>query len=84
MRVDQFSDDDGTEFDAGDLGTAWLPFTEPRAKDLERLALALLQHAQEMDAAVLKEIADEYHEHRLVNDDGITLTWIGQQRGEAQ
>lgn len=84
MRVDQFSDDEETTFDAGDLGTAWLPFTEPRAKDLERLALALLQHAQEMDAAVLKEIADEYHEHRLVNDDGITLTWIGQQRGEAQ
>lgn len=30
------------------------------------------------------EYAIEYHEHCLVNDDGITLTWIGQQRGEAQ
>lgn len=82
MSVIELPDDDGTGFDAGDLGTAWLPFTEPRAKDLERLALALLQHAQEMDAAALKEIADERHDHRLVNDDGITLTWIGDKRGE--
>lgn len=46
--------------------------------------MTLIQHAQEMDAAALKEIADERHDHRLVNDDGITLTWIGQQRGEAR
>lgn len=83
-HVIELPDDDGTEFDAGDLGTAWLPYSEPRAQDLEALAVALIQHAQEMDAAALKEIADEYHEHCLVNDDGITLTWIGQQRGEAQ
>lgn len=48
MNIDVIADDDGTEFDAGDLGTAWLPFTEPRAQDLERLALALLQHAATM------------------------------------
>ena len=48
MRVDQFSDDDGTEFDAGDLGTAWLPYSEPRACDLEALAVALIQHAGTM------------------------------------
>lgn len=84
MTVIELPDDDGTEFDAGDLGTAWLPYSEPRAKDLEQLAIALLQHAQEMDAAVLKEIADEYHDHRLVNDDGITLTWIGDNLGGTQ
>lgn len=39
---------DGTEFDAGDLGTAWLPYTEPRAQDLEALAVALIQHAKNM------------------------------------
>lgn len=27
---------------------AWLPYSEPRAQDLERLALALLQHAKDM------------------------------------
>lgn len=35
-------------FDAGDLGTAWLPYTEPRAQDLEALAIALIQHAKDM------------------------------------
>lgn len=45
MKVNQFSDDNGTEFDAGDLGTAWLSYTEPRAQDLEDLAIALIQHA---------------------------------------
>lgn len=84
MTVIELPGDDGTEFDAGDLGTAWLPYSEPRAKDLERLALALLQHAQEMDAAALKEIVDEYHEPCLVNDDGITLTWIGDNLGGTQ
>lgn len=48
MRVDQFSDEEETTFDAGDLGTAWLPYTEPRAKDLEQLAIALIQHAKDM------------------------------------
>ena len=48
MRVDQFSDDEETMFDAGDLGTAWLPYTEPRACDLEALAVALIQHAKDM------------------------------------
>ena len=33
MKVNQFSDDNGTEFDAGDLGT---------------LAIALIQHAKDM------------------------------------
>ena len=48
MTVTELPDDDGTEFDAGDLGTAWLPFTEPRASDLEALAVALIQHAKDM------------------------------------
>ncbi|QPR30001.1 hypothetical protein I6H48_07570 [Corynebacterium amycolatum] len=56
MSIDVESGDDGTTFDAGDLGTAWLPYSEPRACDLEALAIALIQHAQEMDAAALKEI----------------------------
>lgn len=47
-HVIELPDDDGTEFDAGDLGTAWLPYTEPRAKDLEQLAIALIQHAKDM------------------------------------
>lgn len=47
-HVIEFPDDDGTGFDAGDLGTAWLPYTEPRAKDLEQLAIALIQHAKDM------------------------------------
>jgi hypothetical protein len=48
MRVDQFSDEEETTFDAGDLGTAWLPYSEPRAQDLEALAIALIQHAKTM------------------------------------
>lgn len=48
MTVIELPDDDGTEFDAGDLGTAWLPYTEPRAQDLEALAVALIQHAATM------------------------------------
>lgn len=48
MRVDQFSDEEETTFDAGDLGTAWLPYSEPRAQDLEALAVALIQHAKDM------------------------------------
>lgn len=48
MTVIELPDDDGTEFDAGDLGTAWLPYSEPRAKDLEQLAIALIQHAKDM------------------------------------
>lgn len=48
MTVMELPDDDGTEFDAGDLGTAWLPYTEPRAQDLEALAVALIQHAKTM------------------------------------
>lgn len=47
-HVIELPGDDGTEFDAGDLGTAWLPYTEPRAQDLERLAIALIQHAKDM------------------------------------
>lgn len=47
-HVIELSDYDGTEFDAGDLGTAWLPYSEPRAKDLEQLAIALIQHAKDM------------------------------------
>lgn len=47
-HVIELPDDDGTEFDAGDLGTAWLPYTEPRACDLEQLAIALIQHAGTM------------------------------------
>ena len=79
MSIDVESGDDGTTFDAGDLGTAWLPYSEPRACDLEALAIALIQHAQEMDAAALKEIemdaaalkaiVDEYHEPCLANGD---------------
>ena len=48
MSIDVTADDDGTEFDAGDLGTAWIPYTEPRAKDLEQLAIAPTQHAKDM------------------------------------
>lgn len=48
MTVIELPDDDGTGFDAGDLGTAWLPYTEPRAQDLEALAVALIQHAKDM------------------------------------
>lgn len=47
-HVIELPDDDGTGFDAGDLGTAWLPYTEPRAQDLEALAVALIQHAKDM------------------------------------
>lgn len=47
-HVIELPDDDGTGFDAGDLGTAWLPYTEPRACDLEALAVALIQHAKDM------------------------------------
>ena len=64
MTVIELPDDDGTEFDAGDLGTAWLPYSEPRAQDLEALAVALIQHAKDMPQgdhiAALEEIADEY------------------------
>lgn len=48
MSVLELPDDDGTAFDAGDLGTAWLPYTEPRASDLEALAVALIRHAATM------------------------------------
>ena len=48
MSIDVTADDDGTTFDAGDLGTAWLPYTEPRAQDLEQLAIALIRHAKDM------------------------------------
>lgn len=48
MTVLEFPGVDGTTFDAGDLGTAWLPYTEPRAQDLEQLAIALIQHAKDM------------------------------------
>lgn len=48
MNIDVTADDDGTFLDAGDLGTAWLPYTEPRAQDLEALATALIQHAKNM------------------------------------
>ena len=86
MRVDQFSDEEETTFDAGDLGTAWLPFTEPRAKDLEQLAIALIQHAKDMPqgdrTTDLEEIADEYHEPCLANGDDTTVAWIDHKRGE--
>lgn len=92
MSIDVESGDDGTTFDAGDLGTAWLPYSEPRACDLEALAIALIQHAQEMDAAALKEIemdaaalkaiVDEYHEPCLANGDDNTIAWIDRKRGE--
>ena len=86
MTVIELPDDDGTEFDAGDLGTAWLPFTEPRAKDLEQLAIALIQHAKDMPqgdrTADLEEIADEYRNHCLANGDDNTVAWIDRKRGE--
>lgn len=86
MRVDQFSDDEETTFDAGDLGTAWLPYTEPRAQDLEALAIALIQHAATMPqgghTANLEEIADEYRNHCLANGDDNTIAWIDRKRGE--
>ena len=86
MRVDQFSDEEETTFDAGDLGTAWLPYTEPRAKDLEQLAIALIQHAATMPqgdhTTDLEEIADEYRNHCLANGDDNTVAWIDSKRGE--
>lgn len=86
MTVTELPDDDGTTFDAGDLGTAWLPFTEPRAKDLEQLAIALIQHAATMPqgdrTADLEEIADEYRNHCLANGDDNTVAWIDSKRGE--
>lgn len=86
MTVIELPDDDGTEFDAGDLGTAWLPFTEPRAQDLEQLAIALIQHARDMPrydrTAALEEIADEYRDHCLANGDDNTVAWIDNKRGE--
>ena len=86
MRVDQFSDDEETTFDAGDLGTAWLPYSEPRAQDLEALAIALIQHAATMPqgdhTAALEEIADEYRNHCLANGDDNTVAWIDRKRGE--
>lgn len=86
MRVDQFSDEEETTFDAGDLGTAWLPYTEPRAQDLEALAVALIQHAKDMPqgghTTDLEEIADEYRNHCLANGDDDTVAWIDSKRGE--
>lgn len=85
-HVIELPDDDGTEFDAGDLGTAWLPYTEPRARDLEQLAIALIQHAKDMlqgrHTANLEEIADEYRNHCLANGDDNTVAWIDRKRGE--
>ena len=79
-NVIELPDDDGTEFDAGDLGTAWLPYSEPRACDLEALAVALIQHAKTMPrddrTASLEEIADEYRNHCLANGDDATVAWI--------
>ena len=86
MTVIELPDDDGTEFDAGDLGTAWLPYSEPRAQDLEALAVALIQHAKDMPrddhTAALEEIADEYRNHCLANGDDNTVDWIDRKRGE--
>ena len=86
MTVIELPDDDGTEFDAGDLGTAWLPYSEPRACDLEQLAIALIQHAATMPqgdrTADLEEIADEYRNHCLANGDDNTVAWIDSKRGE--
>ena len=86
MTVIELPDDDGTEFDAGDLGTAWLPYTEPRACDLEQLAIALIQHAATMPqgdrTADLEEIADEYRNHCLANGDDNTIAWIDSKREE--
>ena len=86
MTVIELPDDDGTEFDAGDLGTAWLPYSEPRACDLEQLAIALIQHAATMPqggrTTDLEEIADEYRNHCLANGDDNTVAWIDRKRGE--
>ena len=86
MTVIELPDDDGTEFDAGDLGTAWLPYTEPRAQDLEALAVALIQHAKTMPqgghTTDLEEIAEEYRNHCLANGDDDTVAWIDSKRGE--
>ena len=86
MTVIELPDDDGTGFDAGDLGTAWLPYTEPRAQDLEALAIALIQHAATMPqgdhTTDLEEIADEYRNHCLANGDDNTVAWIDHKRGE--
>lgn len=86
MSVIELPDDDGTTFDAGDLGTAWLPYTEPRACDLEQLAIALIQHAKGMQQgdhiAALEEIADAYRTHCLAVGDGFTVSWIDRKRGE--
>lgn len=86
MSVIELPDWDGTSFDAGDLGTAWLPYTEPRAQDLEQLAIALIQHAATMPqgdrTTDLEEIADEYHELCLANGDDTTVAWIDHKRGE--
>lgn len=86
MTVTELPDDDGTEFDAGDLGTAWLPYSEPRACDLEQLAIALIQHAATMPqggrTTDLEEIADEYRNHCLANGDDNTVAWIDRKRGE--
>ena len=86
MTVIELPDDDGTEFDAGDLGTAWLPYSEPRACDLEQLAIALIQHAKTMPqgdrTTDLEEIADEYRNHCLAVGDDNTVAWIDRKRGE--
>ena len=86
MTVIELPDDDGTTFDAGDLGTAWLPYTEPRAKDLEQLAIALIQHAATMlqgdHTAALEEISDEYRNHCLAVGDDNTVARIDRKRGE--
>ncbi|MCQ9349373.1 hypothetical protein [Corynebacterium sp. 5QC2CO] len=86
MNIDVTADDDGTIFDAGDLGTAWLPYTEPRAQDLEQLAIALIQHAATMPqgdhTAALEEISDEYRNHCLAVGDDNTVAWIDRKRGE--
>lgn len=86
MTVIELPDDDGTGFDAGDLGTAWLPYTEPRAQDLEQLAIALIQHAKDMPQGNretdLEEIAEEYRNHCLAVGDDETVAWIDHKRGE--
>lgn len=85
-HVIELPDVDGTEFDAGDLGTAWLPYTEPRAQDLEALAVALIQHAKDMPQGNretdLEEIAEEYRNHCLAVGDDETVAWIDHKRGE--
>lgn len=88
-HVIELSDYDGTAFDAGDLGTAWLPYSEPRAQDLEALAVALIQHAATMpqgdhttisaDEVLTTALLNLYSKVKIIPCGELPRTWGGEE-----